>query len=69
MKITNDHADLVCHLGTGEQTCSFLTLGANGFECAKGTEVEQVILKRRAEGTMKAKGDCCSGPPDFVLSQ
>ncbi|MDP1719223.1 MAG: hypothetical protein Q8L24_02240 [bacterium] len=39
----------------------------NGFECAKNTPIEGIIWQKRIEGSMVAKGDNCSGPPDFKV--
>ncbi len=54
----------VCKLRGGVLCCSFLMMGSE-FECSKGTPLEANILARREAGTMNAKGDNCSGPPDF----
>ena len=59
--MTPDHAKEMCKVGQGEECCAFLLMGADGFECAKGTFAEDVINLRLAEGTMNAKGDNCSG--------
>lgn len=64
--LTKEHLADVCKLGKGAATCSFLTMGGGGFECAKGTAFEAAIRQRWAAGTMGAKGDNCSGPPDFA---
>jgi hypothetical protein len=53
----------LCKAGKGEATCSFLTMGGSGMCCSKGSVFEAVIRERRP--TMRAKGDNCSGPPDF----
>lgn len=66
MPLDDKHLDEVCKLKQGARTCSFLTAGAGGFECAKGTAVETLIRRRRDAGTMNAVGDNCSGPPDFT---
>jgi hypothetical protein len=58
----------VCKLKQGAHTCSFLMVGAGGFECAKGTSIEGVVYNRRSSGTMNAMGDNCSGPPNFTPS-
>lgn len=55
----------ICQIGRGAETCSFLIAGANGFECAKGTGLEQAINERRETKAMNALGDNCSGPPEF----
>jgi len=41
-------------------------LGPNGPECAKADQaLAAVIAERLANGAMCAKGDNCSGPPEF----
>jgi hypothetical protein len=66
MGLEKKHVDDACAIGTGSKTCSYLLLGANGFECAKENPgMKTLIDERRRSGTMSAKGDNCSGPPDF----
>ena len=71
MHLNKEHVDKVCIPGNGAFTCSYLVFSSEvrGFECAKGTELEVVILKRRAQKSMNAMGDNCSGPPDFKVAQ
>ncbi len=64
-KIPEGYVKPMCQPNT-ECACSFLIFG-DGFECAKGTFMEKLIEERRRAGTMNAKGDNCSGPPDFIL--
>ena len=66
--LPNGHEEKVCKAGCGEATCAFLTAGGDGFRCAKDSVIEKNIRQRLAEGTMRAKGDNCSGPPDFTPS-
>lgn len=54
-----------CKFGQHKRTCSFLGVTGKGFQCLKGTAMETEIRKRREENSIKAKGDNCSGPPDF----
>lgn len=58
----------VCRLGGGEATCAFLGIGSDGALCIK-TEpnIAAEIRSRLAEGSMTAKGDNCSGPPDYRI--
>ncbi len=56
----------VCKLGQGAVTCSFLICGDNGFVCAKSSSFESGIRQRLVAGTLEAKGDHCSGSPDFT---
>ena len=65
MEVTKKQAEEICKIGKGTQTCSFLMMGGNGFECAKQTSFESAILVRRNAGKMNAMGNNCSGPPDF----
>ncbi len=55
----------VCKFGKGQETCSFLGMSGNGLRCLKGSPLESNIIQRRREDSMGAKGDNCSGPPDF----
>lgn len=66
MVLPDDHIKNICALGQGRSTCSFLMLDGAGFECAKGTGIDNIIAERRILGQMVAMGDNCSGPPDFV---
>lgn len=61
-----DHLQQVCRPGAGSQTCAYLMLSNAGFQCAKGGVAQMYIDLRLAEGTMKAIGDNCSGPPNFT---
>lgn len=63
--LTDEHIRDVCRMGQGAACCSFLILGSGGFECAKGTSLEQTLRVRREFG-MTAQGDNCSGPPDYA---
>ena len=65
MDLPKDHLKNVCKIGQGEATCSFLAFGADGWSCLKGTALEGAIRERRANGTINAKGDNCSGQPHF----
>lgn len=38
-----------------------------GFECAKGTNMEILLRKRRKDKTIRAMGNNCGGPPDFKI--
>ena len=56
-----DYTKETCKIGQGDECCAFLVMGANGFECAKGTSTQNAIELRLAEGAMNAKGDNCDG--------
>ncbi len=59
------HDASVCKFGKGQETCSFLGISGDGLRCLKGSSFESAIKQRLQEGSMSAKGDNCSGPPDF----
>ncbi len=69
MILSDDHIQKVCKIGQGEATCSFLAFDPRegGMSCMKETSLEASIWLKRANGTMKAKGDNCSGPPNFEV--
>jgi hypothetical protein len=64
--IPSGYEKTVCQPGKGKLTCSFLGM-APAFQCLKGTAFEAELQRRRQEGSMCAKGDNCSGPPDFTV--
>jgi hypothetical protein len=64
MPLSQHRVGELCRLGQGPETCRFLLIGPKGACCARGSAFEVVILERLP--TMSAKGDNCSGPPDFV---
>lgn len=67
--IPTGHDKEVCKFGQGPATCAFLIIaGEDGLQCAKGSGYERVIQTRLSEGTMRAKGEYCSGPPEFKPS-
>lgn len=68
-KIDEKHLKNVCKHGGGAFTCSYLASGGQGFECLKGTGFQNIIERRRAEKSMIAMGDNCSGPPKFEPTQ
>jgi hypothetical protein len=65
VSIPVDYELTVCKKGQGEATCSYLGLSPESFRCMKGSYLERIIKMRRQEDLMAAKGDNCSGPPDF----
>ncbi len=68
-KIDEKHLKNVCKLGGGAFTCSYLAIGGQEFECLKGTGFQMKIDQRRAQKSMHAMGDNCSGPPKFESTQ
>ena len=65
--LSEEHVKEICKMGRGPKTCAFLIMSGKGFECGKGSGVEPCIRMRIAEGIMTAKGNNCSGPPNFAL--
>ena len=63
--IPKGYEEKVCRIGRGVVTCAFLYIDRNGFQCLKGTDVEYEVRRRLRAGIMIAKGNNCSGPPDF----
>ena len=57
--ISDEHVKEICKIGQGKDCCKFITMGVGGFECAKGTEFESIILARGT--SMSAQGDNCKG--------
>jgi hypothetical protein len=66
VSIPKGYQDAVCKKGKGKITCSFLGFGEGGFICLKGSSMETVIRGKLRDGSMRAKGDNCSGPPQFL---
>lgn len=61
-----DRVRELCRIGQADRCCIFLVASPRGFECAKGSSLEAVLLARRDAGTMVARGDNCDGPPTFA---
>lgn len=55
-----DKVNELCRPHTFE-CCSYLAADEKGWCCLKTTTAKSIIDKRRALGTMKAKGDNCPG--------
>lgn len=59
------HVDAVCLFGQGARCCAYLAMG-EGFRCLKDDSGLAQIIKARIErGESRARGDNCSGPPEF----
>lgn len=69
IKLSKPQVENICKFGKGEDCCSFLIFGGDGFSCAKGTSVEATISYRRFLETMRAMGDNCSGPPEYKIKE
>jgi hypothetical protein len=65
--INDAHLATACHPGKGETTCAYLTFGPGGWCCAKKSDLQQMIELKLAAGTIRAKGNNCSGPPHFEI--
>lgn len=64
MQIPDDYANGTCQMGKGAQTCAYLTVTGDGWQCAKTVDmvgIKMSIDKRLQEGTMTAQGDNCDG--------
>jgi hypothetical protein len=59
------HEKNMCLIGSGSTTCSFVGFAENKWNCLKGSSLESTIREKIRDGSITAKGDNCSGPPDF----
>lgn len=57
------HVMEVCRLGQSAACCAFL-LGVP-WACAKGTPYGEILADQLKAGTLRSRGDNCSGPPVF----
>jgi hypothetical protein len=57
----NEHVKDICKVGQGRKCCRYLLAGAEGFECAKLTEIKPVIDKKVRAGTFTSRGRGCLG--------
>lgn len=55
-------ADQICLVGQGKKTCIYLTVGENGFTCAKLIPNASKAINERRK-TFTAQGDNCPGTP------
>ena len=60
MEITKEYMDEVCKMGQGADCCRYITVGAEGFLCAKDDPYLKPAIDRRVI-QMTAKGDNCDG--------
>lgn len=51
----------VCKVGKGENCCSYLGMGASGWECLKESSLKATIDKKREQKSMNAMSDNCDG--------
>lgn len=61
MNNLNDKLKNTCKIGQKAKCCRYLVAAAEGFECAKLTEVKAEIDSRVKQGLFTAKGDNCLG--------
>ena len=64
--IPSGYKETVCKMGKKEMTCSFLGFGEGGYLCLKKSSMEESIKERIRNNSISAKGDNCSGPPNFL---
>ena len=60
IKLSDEEAKDICHLGEGEKCCAFLVMNCNpaGFKCIRMSyPTNSSIFPRLKEGTMGAKGE------------
>lgn len=60
-KPDDEWARTVCAIGQGAACCRYLTLGGDGWSCAKHGELRYTLDRRAAAGTMNARSDNCTG--------
>ena len=58
-EFTDQHRESVCKIGQGPACCRYVTMGADGWGCAKNTSMRPAIDARAEQ--MNAKGDNCGG--------
>lgn len=61
--IAAQHVTDICQPGKDETTCRYLMFGPGGWLCAKASNMQPMIDAR----TLRAKGDNCSGSPEFAV--
>jgi hypothetical protein len=57
----SEHIKNVCKIGQRHDCCRYLAVGAEGFECLKGTSLQVTLDTRVYNNTMVAQGDNCEG--------
>jgi len=63
--VPDGHVHRVCLIGKGDACCRYLVMGSEGFECAKGSSLRQILDTRADAGSMTAIGDNCDGNKDI----
>jgi len=65
----NDHVRNVCKPGKGGDTCRYLVMGADGWECAKHSSLAALLDARVASESIVARGDNCEGKTIAELNE
>jgi hypothetical protein len=67
--IPDDTLHSICKIGQGKACCRYVIAGPGGIECAKHTDLRNLLDKRVAAGTFVAQGDNCAGlkPTETVV--
>ena len=66
---TEEHVKKVCKIEQGEETCRYLTMSPDGWNCAKSGSLRRAIDERIEKGTMNAKGDNCEGILGLIIEK
>ena len=61
MMTNNEYVMNTCKLGQGAECCRYLTMGIDGWECAKNKPLARIIDERFKADMMNAQGDNCEG--------
>lgn len=64
--LAESYLEKVCKFGQESLVCRFLVLGTQGLSCAKKTSSFRDTIEQK-KGEMRARGNNCSGPPDFIV--
>jgi len=62
--ISEETSKEICKRGQGEDCCRYLMNNGGNWNCGKGSNFEAMINEKA--GTMSAKSNNCSGPPNFT---
>lgn len=61
MSISQIHLNQVCKIGQENECCRYLTVGPQGFQCERHTELRMALDAKVNAGEMVAQGDNCEG--------
>jgi hypothetical protein len=64
--ISLEYAKATCKIGQGHDCCRYVMGGADGFECARHTDLKDYLDRRVTEKSIIARGDNCPGLPPPV---